>query len=100
MEIPGIEPGTFRTATERASLSPYLGCAFYPFPQDESIDSSADLQGDVKEEDEEDEIWSSMEVVATKRKATPQPCSDRRKEAPPKDKPLKKRKKMKKKVKS
>nr|XP_056709130.1 WD repeat-containing protein 74 [Euleptes europaea] len=62
--------------------------------EDEDLDSSADLQSDVKEE--EDEIWNSMEVVASKQKAEPQPCSESGSEEPPKDKPLKKRKKIRK----
>ncbi|KAF7238594.1 WD repeat-containing protein 74 [Varanus komodoensis] len=51
----------------------------------------AALQSDLKEE-EEDEIWDSMEVVTTKRKAAPQPSSAGGPGKPPKDKGLKKQK--------
>ncbi|XP_054842895.1 WD repeat-containing protein 74 [Eublepharis macularius] len=61
--------------------------------EDEGFDSSADLQSDVKEEEEDDEIWNSMEVVATKRKAELQPCTESDLQ---KDKRLKKQKKLKK----
>ncbi|XP_061462465.1 WD repeat-containing protein 74 [Rhineura floridana] len=64
--------------------------------EEEGLDPSADVQSDVKEEEDEDEIWASMEVVATKRKAEAQPCSNVGSEAPRKDKALKKHKKIKK----
>ncbi|XP_060110341.1 WD repeat-containing protein 74 isoform X2 [Heteronotia binoei] len=58
----------------------------------EGLDSSAELQSDVKEEDEVDEIWNSMEVVATKRKAEMQPCPESEDKEPQKAKPSKKKK--------
>ncbi|XP_015272313.1 PREDICTED: WD repeat-containing protein 74 [Gekko japonicus] len=57
----------------------------------ENEDSPAELQSDVKEE-EDDEIWNSMEVVATKRKAETQPCCESGNKEPRKDKPSRKKK--------
>ncbi|KAL8184241.1 UNVERIFIED_CONTAM: hypothetical protein K2H54_010731 [Gekko kuhli] len=57
--------------------------------ENEGLDSPAELQGDVKEE-EDDEIWNSMEVVATKRKV--EPCPESGNKEPQKDKPARKKK--------
>nr|XP_060614231.1 WD repeat-containing protein 74 [Anolis sagrei ordinatus] len=46
--------------------------------EDEALDPSAELENDVKEEeDEADEIWNTMKVVVTKRKADLGPSSDK-----------------------
>ncbi|XP_066467068.1 WD repeat-containing protein 74 [Tiliqua scincoides] len=59
--------------------------------EDESLDPSSELQDEVKEE--EDEIWNSMEVVTTKRKADVQLCSNPEAPQSRKGKLLKKQKK-------
>ncbi|XP_042295478.1 WD repeat-containing protein 74 isoform X2 [Sceloporus undulatus] len=65
--------------------------------EDEALDPSADLESDVKEEEDEvDEIWNSMEVVVAKRKAEPQPSSDMECGQHQKSKAPKKQKKIKK----
>ncbi|KAJ7307579.1 hypothetical protein JRQ81_009606 [Phrynocephalus forsythii] len=61
----------------------------------EAHDPSADLPNEVKEEDD-DEIWNSMEVVTAKRKAESPATSDLGDENTPKEKALKKQKRMKK----
>ncbi|XP_053133664.1 WD repeat-containing protein 74 [Hemicordylus capensis] len=67
--------------------------------EEEDLNPSAGLQDDVKQEDEEDnEIWDSMEVVKVKRKAEAQPCPEFRKEGPHKDSSLNKQKIIKKAV--
>ncbi|KAM6435436.1 WD repeat-containing protein 74 [Liasis olivaceus] len=59
--------------------------------ESEGLEPSTDLQDEVKEE-EEDEIWSSMEVVAPKRKVDPDLGSRAGSEKPPKDRTFKKQK--------
>ncbi|ETE58092.1 WD repeat-containing protein 74, partial [Ophiophagus hannah] len=105
----GEVPQGFRRQRPRHPMSPYASCGCLVYLksrlnclllasrekwESEDFEPSINLQDEVKEED--DELWNSMEVVASKRKVDPDLGSQTGNPKLPKDPTVKKQKKMKK----